>query len=40
MGQPKKIVHVLGAMDIGGVESWLMTIVRNADKVDEQEILY
>lgn len=32
MGQPKKIVHVLGAMDIGGVESWLMTIVRNADK--------
>lgn len=32
MGQPKKIVHVLGAMDIGGVESWLMTVLRNADK--------
>jgi len=32
MRQPKKIVHVLGAMDIGGVESWLMTILRNADK--------
>lgn len=32
MGQPKKIVHVLGAMDIGGVESWLMTILRNTDK--------
>ena len=32
MGQPKKIVHVLGAMDIGGVESWLMTILRNSDE--------
>lgn len=32
MGKPKKIVHVLGAMNIGGVESWLMTILRNANR--------
>ena len=32
MGQPKKIVHVLGAMNIGGIESWLITILRNANR--------
>lgn len=32
MEQPKKIVHVLGAMNIGGIESWLMTILRNTDR--------
>lgn len=28
----KKVVHVLGAMNAGGVEAWLMTLLRNTDK--------
>lgn len=28
----KKVVHVLGRMDAGGVEAWLMTLLRNTDK--------
>lgn len=28
MSKPKKILHVLGAMNIGGIESWLMNILR------------
>lgn len=31
MPQSKKVLHVLGAMDIGGVETWLMSILRIAD---------
>lgn len=27
----KKIIHVLGAMDAGGVEAWLMDVLRNSD---------
>lgn len=28
----KKVVHILGAMNAGGVEAWLMTLLRNTDK--------
>ena len=28
---PKKVIHVLGAMNAGGVESWLMCLLRNTD---------
>lgn len=28
----KKVVHVLGAMNAGGVEAWLMTLLRNTEK--------
>jgi len=27
----KKIIHVLGSMDVGGVETWLMNILKNSD---------
>lgn len=32
MSKPKKIIHVLGAMNIGGIESWLMNILRTSDR--------
>lgn len=32
MSKPKKIVHILGAMNIGGIESWLMNILRVSDR--------
>jgi glycosyltransferase involved in cell wall biosynthesis len=32
MSKPKKIIHVLGAMNIGGIESWLMNILRVSDR--------
>lgn len=28
----RKVIHVLGAMNAGGVEAWLMTLLRNTDK--------
>lgn len=28
----KKVVHVLGVMNAGGTEAWLMTLLRNTDK--------
>lgn len=27
----KKVIHILGAMNIGGVESWLMALLRNTE---------
>lgn len=32
----KKVVHVLGAMNVGGVEAWLMTLLRNIDSSQVQ----
>ena len=32
----KKVVHVLGAMNVGGVEAWLMTLLRNTDSSQVQ----
>lgn len=32
MSKPNKIIHVLGAMNIGGIESWLMNILRTSDR--------
>lgn len=31
MSKPKKVFHVLGAMHIGGVESWLMNVIKTMD---------
>ncbi len=30
--QPIRILHVVGCMDRGGVETWLMQILRNIDR--------
>lgn len=30
----KKIVHVLGAMDVGGTETWLMSVLRSTNPIE------
>lgn len=32
MGQPKRVLHVVGAMNIGGTETMLMNLYRNIDR--------
>jgi glycosyltransferase involved in cell wall biosynthesis len=34
MRKPVRVLHVVGAMNQGGVESWLMALLRHADRVD------
>lgn len=29
---PKKVLHIVGSMNTGGVEAWLMTLLRNSNK--------
>ena len=30
--KPIRIVNVIGKMDIGGIETWMMQILKNSDK--------
>ncbi len=34
MANPIRVLHILGAMNYGGVESWLMALLRRADRAE------